>query len=278
VADELVSIEGLDLEAAYGADFEAAPDATPDTEPTTPATAESDVTPPSQAEQEPGTTATPNPETLDVPGGNAAAAFKAYREEIAALKAERQAFQQQQEAARQQAEAQAFAAQLEELALTDPDRAAALLHQQQQLSAQRIAAQYEQQAVTQKAQLSVNYARRANPDFDAVVGALMASPQAQFINFAAIDASDDPGQALYDYAVSQRPVDRNALKAEILAELKQQQTPIPPKAPKSLDNLPTGAPVNTDVPQSHLAPKVAIDKMTPEQLQAWQARALRETS
>jgi hypothetical protein len=277
--DELVSIDGIgNLEEALGSDFEQGSPPSPETD--APAQAEGVTTPPPQADAQPEQQpqVTPDPETLDVPGGYAKGAFKQYREEIATLKAQVVQFQQQQEQARQQAEMAAFTQQLEELALTDPDQAAAALQQYQQQTAQQLQAQYEQQRVQERAALSVEYARENIKDFDTVVGALMSSPLAQYVNWAAIDASPNPGKALYEYAKTVAPVDREALKAELLAELKPQLTAQQPQAPKTIGNLPAASPATDTTPQSHKAPQVAIDKMTPEQLYAWQQRALKETS
>lgn len=278
MSDELISIDSIDLEAAYGSDFEQPAEEAPAQDDAPPAQAEGVTTPPPQADAQPEPQATPDPETLDVPGGYAKGAFREYRAKIATLEAQIAQFQQQQEAERQKADEAAFQARLQELAYEDPDQAAALLQQHQQQTAHQLQAQYEAQRTQERAALSVEYARENIKDFDTVVGALMNSPQAQYVNWAAIDATPNPGKALYEYAKSVAPVDRNALKAELLAELKSQLVPQQPQAPKTIGNLPAAAPVNGATPQSHRAPKAAIDAMTPEQLQAWQARALRETS
>lgn len=249
-----MDFNNLNLDEAFGADFDEADtdDVVTQVEEVTP-DAESVDSPPSQVEQTPAVEPEkPKDWNPDGPGKPSVAIRQAREAERAAverarqLEAQVQAFQQQQAEVQRQAEEAAFAAKIEDLALFDPDQAALLIQQRQQQSAEAIRAQYETQRLQERSSLSVEYAREAYTDFDTVVQGLMSSPQAQYINWAALDASPNPGKALYEYAKQVQPVDREALKAELLAELKQALTPAKPKAPALLGNLPAAAPNDGD--------------------------------
>lgn len=254
-----LSFENMNLDEALGADFDepGAPETTP--EPTIQDETEADPaagdveTPSPQAEPKPEAEQD-KPKNWNPEGpGKPSVALRQAREELRAAREEAQRYQQQvaafeaqQAEVRRQQEAAAFAAQLETLAIEDPEQAAALIQHRQQTEAQRVRQEAETRLTQERAALSVEYARETFGDFEEVVGSLMNSPQAQFVNWEAIDKSPNPGKALYEYAKSVRPVDveslKKDLKASLLAEMKQQLTPAKPQAPNLLGNLPAAAP------------------------------------
>lgn len=250
-----IDFENLNLDEAFGADFDEADtdDVVTQVEEVTPADAEGVETPPPQADAEPAQEPEkPKDWNPDGPGKPSVAirqareAARAAEDRARQLEARVQEFERQQAEIQRQAEEAAFAAKVEDLALFDPDQAALLIKERQEQSAEAIRAQYETQRLQERSALSVEYARETYSDFDTVVQGLMNSPQAQYINWAALDASPNPGKALYEYAKQVQPVDREALKAELLAELKQTLTPAKPKAPALLGNLPAAAPNDGD--------------------------------
>lgn len=269
MSENAIDFETLNLDEAFGGDFVPEPEtAVQLSDLELPEAAGEETTPDPQAEPQPEEEAKPEkPWNPDGPGKPSVAlrkereenkALKAERDRLAAEKAEfeRQLSEtraQQEQAQQQQRYAQEQATYERLLEEQGPEAAQAYANQ---INAQRqaeyaqqqnaVKAQYDQQRVQERAALSVEFARETYADFDDVVGKLMASPDAQFINWAVIDSSPNPGKALYEYAKRNLPVDREALKAELLAELKQQLTPAKPKAPPTLAKLPAAAPNDGD--------------------------------
>jgi hypothetical protein len=216
------------------------------------------------------------PEVADVPGGKPAEAFKAYRQEIATLKAQNaqmlqqmQAFQQQQAQQQQLAEQARIQEELAELATYDPEQASAKLQQYQQMVAARAQAQLVESRVT----LSESYARQKYADYDAVIDAVKALGSA--VNLQAFLAEPDPAEAAYQFGRRLMGPSPETTAAQQQA-IAQRLTPQKPTAPKHVGAIPAAASAQPD-PELDSYTGISRQKlaqMSPEQLDSWYKRAL----